>query len=120
MMYRPKLVILAALMVCGSAGAQRDFSQVRIEPFKVAEGIYMLQGQGGNIGLSIGKDGALIIDDQFAPLAPKIQVAIQELGGSEPAFILNTHHHGDHTGGNAIFGDRGVIVAHEIAGPTSE
>ena len=50
MTYRPKLVILAALMVCGSAGAQRDFSQVRIEPIKVAEGIYMLQGQGGNIG----------------------------------------------------------------------
>ena len=85
-------------MVCGSAGAQRDFFQVRIEPIKVAEGIYMLQGQGGNIGLSVGEDGALIIDDQFAPLAPKIRAVILALGGAEPAFILNTHHHGDHTG----------------------
>jgi cyclase len=109
----PRLVVFAALIVCGSAGAQRDFSEVRIKPIQVADGIYMLQGSGGNIGLSVGEDGALIIDDQFAPLAPKIQAVIQELGGAQPSFILNTHHHGDHTGGNAIFGAWGVIVAHE-------
>ena len=113
MVYRPKLALFGALVVFGSAGAQRDFSQVQIEPIEVADGIYMLQGRGGNIGLSIGEDGALIIDDQFAPLAARIQAVIRKLGGSAPVFILNTHHHGDHTGGNAIFGDRGVIVAHE-------
>ena len=113
MVYRPKLALLGALVVFANAEAQRDFSQVQIEPIEVAAGIYMLQGRGGNIGLSIGEDGALIIDDQFAPLAAKIQAVIQKLGGSAPAFILNTHYHPDHTGGNAIFGDRGVIVAHE-------
>ena len=92
MVYRPKLALLGALVVFGSAAAQRDFSQIQIEPIEVADGIYMLQGRGGNIGLSIGEDGALIIDDQFAPLAAQIQAVIQRLGGSAPAFILNTHH----------------------------
>jgi len=73
----------------------------------------MLEGSGGNIGVSVGEDGVLIIDEQFAPLADKIKAALGELGGSDPAFILNTHHHGDHTGGNPVFGETGVIVAHE-------
>ena len=87
--------------------AQRDYSQIQIKPTKLADHVYMLEGSGGNIGVSIGEDGVLIIDDQFAPLADKIKAAIAALGGTDPAFILNTHHHGDHTGGNAIFGEKG-------------
>ena len=92
--------------------AQRDFSDVKIEPIKLTETIYMLKGSGGNIGASVGEDGTLIIDDQFAPLAEKIQTALNTLGGKKPAFILNTHWHGDHTGGNKVFGETGTIVAH--------
>lgn len=92
--------------------AQRDFSDVKIEPIKLTETIYMLKGSGGNIGASIGSDGTLIIDDQFAPLAEKIQTALNTLSGKNPAFILNTHWHGDHTGGNKVFGEAGTIVAH--------
>ena len=73
----------------------------------------MLIGQGGNIGVSAGEDGVLIIDDQFAPLAGRIKAALQELGSDTPKFVLNTHFHGDHVGGNAEFGAGGVIVAHE-------
>ena len=79
---------------------------------KLTDRVYMLEGSGGNIGVSVGADGVLIVDDQFAPLADKIRAAIGELGGGDPAFVLNTHYHGDHTGGNAHFGEKGVIVAH--------
>lgn len=107
------LAIALLITLGGTAFAQRDMSQVQIKPTKLSDAIYMFEGSGGNIGVSIGEDGVLIIDDQFAPLAKKIQTAIDELGGSKPAFILNTHHHGDHTGGNAAFGEHGVIIAHQ-------
>jgi glyoxylase-like metal-dependent hydrolase (beta-lactamase superfamily II) len=73
----------------------------------------MLTGAGGNIGVSIGADGTLIIDDQFAPLAEKIQNALTQLGGDRPRLILNTHFHGDHTGSNPNFGSSGAIIAHD-------
>ena len=79
----------------------------------VAGPVHMLEGMGGNIGLSVGDDGVLIVDDQFAPAAPRIEAAIRALGGDLPRLVLNTHFHGDHTGGNAYFGASGVIVAHE-------
>jgi glyoxylase-like metal-dependent hydrolase (beta-lactamase superfamily II) len=104
--------IFAFLTFAGTAFAQRDFSAVEIKATKLTDRVYMLEGSGGNIGVSVGADGVLIVDDQFAPLADKIRAAIGELGGGDPTFILNTHYHGDHTGGNAHFGEKGVIVAH--------
>ena len=96
--------------------AQRDFSAVEIEATHVAGSVWMLVGSGGNIGVSSGPDGVVMVDDQFAPLADKIRDALREVGQSEeaaePQFLINTHFHGDHTGGNAEFGDASTIVAH--------
>jgi len=87
---------------------------VKIEPVNVAPGIYMLVGRGGNVGLSVGVDGAAIIDDQFADMAPKIRAAVALLSERPVKFVINTHLHGDHTGGNDAFGKSGaVIIAQE-------
>ncbi len=94
----------------GDHGAGGD---VRIETIAVAGNVHMLVGQGGNIGVSVGPDGILIIDDQFAPLADKIRAALEGLSQGELRFLLNTHHHGDHTGGNPIFGKEATIIAHD-------
>lgn len=97
-----------------AAYAQRDFSNVEITTTKVTDSIYMLEGAGGNIGLSIGEDGAFVIDDQFAPLSDKILAAIAEVTNQPVKFVLNTHYHRDHTGGNENFGKTGAhIVAHD-------
>src|SRR5215472_19102197 len=82
----------------------QDFSKVQIKVTKVAGNIYMLEGAGGNIGVSVGPDGILIVDDQFAPLADKIKAALKELGQGKLKFVINTHWHDDHTGGNPVFG----------------
>jgi glyoxylase-like metal-dependent hydrolase (beta-lactamase superfamily II) len=103
------LVALAAFV----AQAQQDFSKVQIKATKVAGSVYMLEGSGGNIGVSVGEDGIVIVDDQFAPLAPKIKAALKEITDKPIKFVLNTHFHGDHTGGNAIFGAEAPIIAHE-------
>jgi Zn-dependent hydrolases, including glyoxylases len=73
----------------------------------------MLEGSGGNIGVSVGPDGILIVDDQFAPLADKIRAALKGLNQGKLRFILNTHWHGDHTGGNVVFGPEAPIIAHD-------
>lgn len=87
---------------------------VKIETVNLAPGIYMLIGRGGNIGVSVGKDGAAIIDDQFADMVPKIRAAVALLSESPVEFVINTHLHGDHTGGNDAFGAAGaVIIAHD-------
>ena len=91
---------------------QQDFSNVEIKTIPVAGNIYMLQGSGGNIGVSVGRDGILIVDDQFAPLALKIEAALKQLNPGRLKFVLNTHYHGDHTGGNAYFGREAHIIAH--------
>jgi len=94
--------------------AQQDFSKVEIKTTEVASNLYMLNGRGGNIGVSVGDDGVFIIDDQFAPLSEKIMAAISELSDKPVSYVINTHWHGDHTGGNENFGKSGaVIVAHE-------
>lgn len=110
-----RLFIAAALTLAVSpALAQRDFSKVEITSTQVAPGIHMLEGAGGNIGLSVGADGAFVIDDQFAPLAAKIMAAIKAIDARPVEFVLNTHWHGDHTGGNEAFGAAGArIVAHD-------
>jgi cyclase len=95
------------------AGQQRDFSKVEVKAQPVAGKVHMLQGAGGNIGVSVGSDGILIVDDQFAPLADKIRAALKGLGEGKLAFVLNTHWHGDHTGGNEVFGKEATIIAHD-------
>ncbi|MAW80260.1 MAG: MBL fold metallo-hydrolase [Parvularcula sp.] len=112
---RHALSALAIIAMSGtSAFAQRDFDQVEIKTTEVAEGVYMLEGAGGNIGLSVGADGAFVIDDQFAPLSGKIMAAIAEVTDKPVEFVINTHYHGDHTGGNEAFGEAGAhIVAHD-------
>ena len=89
-------------------------AEVEIKAVPVAEQIYMLVGQGGNIGLFVGADGTFLIDDQFAPLTEKIIDAIKSVGGQHPKFLINTHYHGDHTGGNENLGKGGtLIVSHD-------
>ena len=105
-------LILAGLAV--PVWAQQDFSAVEIETIQVSGNVYMLVGAGGNIGLSVGDDGAFVIDDQFAPLSDKIMAAIAELTDADVKFLVNTHHHSDHTGGNEAFGAAGaLIIAHD-------
>jgi cyclase len=105
--------LVAGLLLGVTAVAQRDFDQVQIKAVPVAGSVTMLEGAGGNIGVSAGPDGVLIVDDQFAPLAEKISAKLKELNPAAPRFVLNTHWHGDHTGGNAFFGERGAnIIAH--------
>lgn len=105
--------LLLGFSVALTATAQQDFSKVEIKTQKVAEGIYMLQGAGGNIGVSVGDDGVFVIDDQYAPLAEKIRTAISALSDKPVKFVINTHWHGDHTGGNEAMGKGGaIIVAH--------
>jgi cyclase len=106
-------LLLAALALAPRrAAAQTDFNAVDIHATHVAGNVYMLTGAGGNIGVSAGPDGVLIVDDQFAPLAGKISAALAELGRGRLRFVLNTHFHGDHTGGNAQFGREATIIAH--------
>jgi glyoxylase-like metal-dependent hydrolase (beta-lactamase superfamily II) len=92
--------------------AQQDFDKVEIRATHVNGNIHMLEGAGGNIGVSLGSDGILLVDDQFAPLADKIRAALKDLGGGKLKFILNTHWHGDHTGGNEVFGPEAPVIAH--------
>jgi glyoxylase-like metal-dependent hydrolase (beta-lactamase superfamily II) len=94
------------------AGQGQDFSKVQIKATKVSGNIYMLEGAGGNIAASIGEDGIVIVDDQFAPLADKIQAALKELKITDKPvrFVINTHYHGDHTGGNEPFSNTGSTV----------
>src|SRR5258708_2558632 len=98
------MIALLLTLVTGTAFAQQqDFSKVEIKVTKVAGTVYMLQGAGGNIGVSVGDDGIVIVDDQFAPLAPKIRAALKGITDKPIKFIINTHYHGDHTGGNPEF-----------------
>jgi glyoxylase-like metal-dependent hydrolase (beta-lactamase superfamily II) len=107
--------VSAALLVAGFAGvAEAQQDTVRIQTIPVAAGVYMLVGQGGNIGVSVGEDAVFLVDDQFAPLSGKIVDAIKAISGQPIRFLLNTHWHGDHTGGNENFGKAGaIIVAHD-------
>ena len=115
-MIRSAAAALAAVFIASPALAQSDMSSVEIKTTKVAEGVYMLEGAGGNIGLSTGADGAFVIDDQYAPLSAKILAAIKQQTDKPVAFVINTHWHGDHTGGNEALGAAGArIVAQENA-----
>jgi len=110
---RTILIIVLLLAFPVLAIAQDDFSKVEIKATKISGNVYMLEGSGGNIGVSVGVDGILIVDDEFAPLAEKIKAALKNLGEGKLKFILNTHWHGDHTGGNAPLGKEATIIAHD-------
>ena len=106
--------LLAAATLASPAAAQQDFSKVDVKVERLAPGVAVLFGAGGNIGLSYGEDGNVLIDDQFAPLVPKIAAAVKTLDPQPIRFVINTHWHGDHTGGNEALGQAGaVIVAHD-------
>ncbi len=103
--------ILATAM--GAFAAEDPFSGVEVSTVHVGGSVHMLTtGAGGNIAVTVGEDGVLMVDDQFLPLAERIQNAIDELGGGRPEFLLNTHYHADHVGGNPHFGQAATVIAH--------
>ena len=113
-MKRILVALTIAALSFGALAQQRNFDAVQIKTTQVAAGIYMLEGEGGNIGVSAGEDGVFLIDDQFAPLTPKITAAVKAISDQPIRFLINTHWHGDHVGGNENFGKAGVvIVAHD-------
>jgi len=94
--------------------SQRDFSKVEIKETLLKNNYYMLEGSGGNILIYIGDDEVLMVDSQFAPLSEKIKAKIDALSGGKPiSYLINTHHHGDHTGGNGNFSENAMIIAHK-------
>jgi glyoxylase-like metal-dependent hydrolase (beta-lactamase superfamily II) len=96
-----------------AAPVDPKFADVTIKVHKVAGNVYMLEGAGGNIGVSVGEDGVVLVDDQFAPLAGRIKEALRGITDKPIRVVLNTHWHGDHTGGNGAFGRTAPVVAHE-------
>src|SRR5215469_12042841 len=104
-------LIVAAADAFGQAAAPVDYSKVQIETVKLAPNFYVLNGQGGAIGVLTGPDGVLMVDSQFAPLTEKIVAAIKQVSnGGQIRFLINTHVHGDHTGGNENLGKMGVTI----------
>jgi cyclase len=108
------IAALFAIVASGPLSAQQDYSKVEIKAEQLAPGVAVLFGAGGNIGVSWGADGTVLIDDQFAPLTPKIQAAVTKLGATPVKFLINTHWHFDHSGGNENLGKAGaLIMAHD-------
>jgi len=114
--------LTAFLLLCAPAIAvaedKQDFSKVQLKATKVAGQVYVIEDvggefSGGNIGVSIGPDGVVLIDDKFAPIAPKIEAALKTISDQPVRFIVNTHFHGDHTDGNAAFSGKSTVIAHE-------
>src|SRR3954469_2365146 len=134
-----RTALALTLLLGGSAFAQQqppaappaapppvDFSKVEIKTTDLGDNVYMLEGQGGNITVAVGKAGIIMVDGQFAPLHDKIKAAIAVISNLPVKYLINTHYHGDHTGGNEGFAKDGAIVAAEInvknrlaAGPTN-
>lgn len=111
-MRAPLAIVL--LLVGSSLQAQTQFDTVQVRSSSLGGGVHVLFGAGGNIGLSVGEDAVFVVDDQFAPLTPKILAAIRALTDKPVKFVLNTHWHFDHTGGNENLGNAGaLIVAHD-------
>ncbi|MBY6204195.1 MBL fold metallo-hydrolase [Halomonas denitrificans] len=112
----PLLVTTLAVLLALAApvAAQRDFSEVEIRATAIVDGVHVLEGAGGNLGLVVGEQGAFLIDDQYAPLTEKIRAAVAGITDAPVRFVFNTHWHGDHTGGNENLAESGsLIVAHD-------
>lgn len=108
------ILCILLFTVSVASGQGRDFDKVQIKTVKAAGNVHMLLGSGGNIGVCTGDDGVFLVDDQFAPLTKKIKAAIGEISDKDIRFVINTHWHFDHVGGNENMGETGaVIVAHE-------
>lgn len=110
--------LIAFVAVAASAEDKQDFTKVQLKGSKVAGQVYLIDDasaefSGGNIGVSVGPDGLVLIDDKFVPLAPKVEAALKTFSDKPVRYIINTHYHGDHTDGNAVFGPRSTIIAHE-------
>src|SRR3954451_3292002 len=114
----------SALLFAGAAGAQQspappaapfiDWDKIQIKTTDLGNNTYMLEGQGGNITVAVGSDGIIMVDSQFAPLSDKIKAAIKAMSPLPVKYLINTHFHGDHTGGNANFAkDGATVVAHD-------
>src|SRR6188472_4441897 len=124
-MNRIALALLAAsaALFASAAGAQSpappappliDWDKIQIKTTDLGNNTYMLEGQGGNITVAIGADGIIMVDGQFAPLSDKIKAAIRAISPLPIRYLVNTHYHGDHTGGNANFAKDGtIVVAHD-------
>jgi glyoxylase-like metal-dependent hydrolase (beta-lactamase superfamily II) len=111
-----KVWLVIAVLVCTTVpglSQDEDFSKVQMKVSKVAGNVYMLEGAGGNIAASVGEDGIVIVDDQFAPLADKIRAALKGVTDKPVRFVINTHYHGDHTGGNEPFSQTSTIIAQD-------
>jgi len=112
-------ILLLLITLTTNAFAARDFKQVNIEVTPAAGDVFMLQGAGGNIAVLATDNGLLLVDDQFAPLATKIEQAMNKLSNGAIKYIVNTHFHGDHTGGNHYFSHKAPIFAHKMFEPVS-
>jgi len=105
------LVLLAVIAVSENLrGQQPDFSKVQIKTTKISDNFYTLEGQGGTVGVLVGRDGVFMVDCQFAPLSDKLMAAIKQISDKPVRFLVNTHVHGDHTGGNENFGKMGATI----------
>ena len=112
------LILIASAASPASADDKQDFSKVQIKATKVAGQVYVIEDATaefsvGNVGVSVGPDGIVLIDDKFAPLAPKLEAALRTVSDQPVRFVINTHYHGDHTDGNAVFGLKSTVIAHE-------
>jgi glyoxylase-like metal-dependent hydrolase (beta-lactamase superfamily II) len=110
--------VLLLVPLVASAEDEQAFSKVQLKATKVAGQVYVIEDatsefSGGNVGVSVGPDGVVLVDDKFAPIAPKIEAALRAVSDKPVRFIINTHFHGDHSGGNAVFGQKSTVIAHE-------
>src|SRR5262245_5900243 len=105
---------MALVAVNVDAAQQQDFTKVEVKTTDLGKNTYMLEGAGGNVTVAVGTDGVIMVDAQFAPMHDKLKAAIEKVTKQPVKYLINTHYHGDHTGGNAAFGKEGVtIVAHQ-------
>jgi cyclase len=108
-----KVSVFLLSLALAALAQDKDFSKVEMKVSKVGGNVYMLEGAGGNIGASVGEDGIVVVDDQYAPLAEKIQAALKGITDRPVRFIINTHYHGDHTGSNAFFQRTAPVIAQD-------